>query len=445
MTKNYPIISLNQKKRFLGKPSKPKVNDAFDAFVEKIAEPDRRFIQLNKTDILSAFDESEIGSLRVLRQAINNAVRLRQQFTSKQSKDPVACRALLRLTLALDFEIKAGRLNRDDFRNRKQQEEAFGWHRAVNDLNKEAQDAPPKFVDSNSRYKTIQLDDEAISDELLIQMLFDGFYDTAAIRACINKSIYFADATNIPPWRTFTYFDRLSDDDIETALSAIELQLSERSCKDVGELLHIFSLRLMMVENKIINQNYADVVRSSKEYIDALVDLGNLPKITRFETKYRNAHDGVSFWITDKYRNEFLEIRLYLSDAIKRAWALELPLLAKNLLKLVKSNSEEFYNQLCHTSDQEGQYVNIPIFASIDAKEFVDDWMHAHPENWYYISGALKDRSINVRPGSDLQGEEQWMRDVVRLLEEYEKTKSGVSALRIRRIIPQLNLLALQG
>jgi hypothetical protein len=422
----------------------PKVQDAFDAFAGKLKKDDRLFIEKHRNDLLSIFSESEVGSLRILRQVIDNAVRLKRQLSNEQLSNSTACRSLLRLTSALDFEIKAGRLDRSDIRDRRQKTQMFEYVQIAKDMNKEKKLEPPKIVVAASRYKTIQIDDQSLSDELLIQMLVDGYYNTEAIRACVDKSVYFLKPSDSPPWRTFINFDQLQDADVEAALKSIESQLSGRQVTEIGELLHIFALRLMMVENKIIDDNFQDVVNSCKKYMDDLVKDEKLPTVVRFENNYRSGYDGIGFWATEQYKAEYNEIFAYISISIKKAWLQKFPKLISSLLELVKTDGEAFFEQVCHTANGIGQYNRVPILASIAPKDFVDAWMGSHPKNWQYISAAIKDRSMNARLGTDLEEEGQWLRNVVLLLKEYEKTKSGIAALRIRRTIPQLSLPSLQ-
>jgi hypothetical protein len=416
----------------------PKIHEAFDAFAGKLKKDDRQFIQEYRADLLAIFSESEVGSLRILRQIMDNAIRLKQHLSTEQQGNALACRGLIRLTAALDFEIKAGRLDRTDITNRKQQIENFLYAQAVRKMNKEEEADQPRIIVAGSRYPTIELDEESLSDDLLIQMLIDGHYDTELIRASISRSVYFLKPSDTPPWRTFIGFDQLSDDIVQSALTAIEAQLSEGSVSEIGELLHIFALRLMMSENKIITDNFQEVVTSCKQYIDGLVELKKLPTKSGIMDNFLHGYDGIGFWVTEQYQSEFNELFKYISSAVKRAWTQKFPELRVSLLQLVESDGEAFYKQVCHSADGTGDYVRVPILASISPKDFVDSWMRSHPKNWRFISRAIKDRSINARPESDLKDEAQWMREVVKLLEDREKTSNGIGALRIRRAMPQL-------
>ena len=101
-------------------------------------------------------------------------------------------------------------------------------------------------------------------------MLVDGRYRAEEVARSLNDSPYFIVPSEEAPWKTVIQFDKHEDEVVKHALDRMEGQFSARSATNPGEMLHIFSLKMMMAENGFTPRTIDDTLQLCKLYIDDL-------------------------------------------------------------------------------------------------------------------------------------------------------------------------------
>ena len=100
---------------------------------------------------------------------------------------------------------------------------------------------------------------DQLSDELLAQMLINGCYDSHKICQSLDQSHHFLMA-NAPSWRFIWSFVHLSEDVFSEKLKEFNEDFQMRRFVIPGEILHVFSLRLMLSTIGIIEDDKNKVV-----------------------------------------------------------------------------------------------------------------------------------------------------------------------------------------
>ena len=136
-----------------------------------------------------------------------------------------------------------------------------------------------KFDDIKTLYKGVYLKNQVFNDSVLIDMLVRGRYNKEAICASLDSSSYFTKKDELPSWRKVLEFDKLPNSVVEEAARAMEKQFVERSVTEVGEMLHIFALRMMMAKRGMLSRTLEEVTEESKTYISDLLNEERLPPI----------------------------------------------------------------------------------------------------------------------------------------------------------------------
>lgn len=232
-------------------------------------------------------------------------------------------------------------------------------------------------------------------------MLFEGRFDKKAIRESLGASAYFLKSEDAAPWQVVGNFDKLEDDVVTEAAAKMEKQFNKREVTDTGEMLHIFALRMMISSKAIVNKDIATVTEECKAYVDDLLRSERLPHRGLNWDWYRNFEDsayGVVFWVTEDYRSQFNEVYRYLIDARTKALETQYPARAQELLKIVESDGQKFFEEVCVTHSGKNQYARIPILAANKAEDFVASWMKSPKENWYWIRNDECVQSILCDP-----------------------------------------------
>ena len=422
----------------------PQAAKAFDAFCLDYASPNiRDFLNAHRAAIIGIFNASGAKSLRVMRHVIEDLARLHEMLGEEHVNNNAAIVELVSLFSALNIEVRSGQLFEENLENRTNVRYAYELRRHGN---RDGEPEKPPLVVADEKYTSVDLESNLLQDTPIIQMLIEGRYDQELIRDSLNNSSHFLKPEDAPPWKVVINFDDLEDEVIKPAFDRMQEQFDNREVTDSGEMLHIFALRLMMAERGILDDDVATVAEACKTYVDDLLADDRLPPREtdwRWFDRFERAHDGIGYWVTDAYRDYFKEIWDHLIAAKEKALEKQFPERTQQLLNLVRTDGRAFFEQVSQTSNGDNPYALIPVLSHIPANEFVGAWLESPRENWRSISYALKGRYEHTRLDNELKSERNWVRQVVRLLEDEVTKADGFQALRIKRIIPG-SLIALE-
>lgn len=410
----------------------PQVDKAFVKFVSGTKNPNlEKFVNGHKDSIIRVFNESGAMSLRVLRHVIEDLGRLHGALSDKHLDNAGAMTKLVCLFCALNIEIRAGYLEEKDLKDRQTLVLMFQiqQHDSQDNL------PEPPLIKSNKKYPSVEFDDSnLLNDRILIQMLIEGRYQKDEIRDSLNNSSYFQKPEDAPPWNIIWNLRHYDDATLKTAAENMQGQFDNREVTEPGEMLHIFSLRMRMSEEGILPEGHDKIVDSCKAYIDDLLEAGKLPP--PYLKEQQEYSYGCGFSVMDTYKDQFQEIQDYLSEMRMKALERQYPDIAAALLKLVRTDGQQFFEQVGHTNNGENPYVSIPVLSYIDPSEFVGAWLGGSPENWQMISRALEGRYTSDT--GRLASEHPWADKVLKLLISEADKSGGFRSLRIRRAIPQV-------
>ena len=429
---------LSQKEKIFGQTIRivPNIESAYESFVELYhSSKFSSVLSVYRSDIIDVFKESNLKSLRILRHVMEDVTRVFSSISDEQRSHSEAVRALIRMFSALNFEARAGNLEPDDLRERAEKK--------IRAMMKEDGDESenPRILIASKKYLTTRIDEAILQDNDLVDMIFNGFYDSERIKDSFSRSKYFSIDNNAPAWRIMLGFERQSDDVAEDAARRIESEFLDRSVLDPGAMLHMFSIRMMMSVNGIISTSVETIFDECIEYIKDLQNAGRLkPSPMTFEDRedLSFGYDGYSYWIEEIYRihfNKILDVLLKSRNEVRMKSAVEdIP----NILRIIEEDGERFFSLFVHTASGGAKYASIPILAKIDERDFVSSWMRSNPKNWYWIRSAIEERSKHV--GSEIgEMEIPWIKRVATHMAEEARDATAIRALKIRRHIPRVD------
>ena len=417
----------------------PQIDKALDKFIRDIkADKAGEFVKCHKAQIKDVFQRSEAKSLRVLKHAVEDLTRLYSVLSNDHLKNTEAMRELVQISTAFGVEVRTGKLTEQDIRHRKNAQLAH-LVRAQREGKAEAEVAP--IIIANDKYPTLDLEEGMLNDDVLVSMFIEGRYQRDEIQKSINDSSHFIVPEEAPPWKVVIHFDELDDTVVEEARINMERQFENREVTNSGEMLHIFSLRMMMAEKGIIKQSVDEVVRDCKVYIDDLLARKTLPPREldwRWYDEFDRSYDGFTYWGREANNKAFREIWDHLISSREQAFRLTMPEILKQLLSMVKQDSTAFLEAVSQTNNGDNPYALIPLLHEIPATDFVDAWLSGKNNSWKYVSYALENRFNHNRLENDLKAEKDWAFEVLKELEKRSKAEEGFRALRIERIRPNV-------
>ncbi len=416
----------------------PQTDSAFAKFLDSLADKGAcGFVKKYQQEILAAFNASQVKSLRVLRHVINDLARLYKELDVLHLKHDEAMKELVGLFIALNIEVREGNLVESDLLERRRAQIVYQMRNQAKTKEKEAK--MPAFVESAKRYSSIDLSNMLLNDSLIVDMFINGRFDQRCIRESLNSNPHFMKPSESPAWKVFIQFNGMDDEDAEAAMQKLNEQFDRREIFNPGEMLHLFALRFMMAENRLLTRKLILIQGDCKKYIDDMLKSGKLPprELTyNWHDSFDGGYGGFAYWVTKASEPLFVDVLSYLLRAMEQALETEFPKLIPELLNILEKDGEAFYGQICFSNGRPNTYAAVPILKAIAPSEFVDVWMRSHPKNWLQIRYALQERYSGRRLAEEMKEEASWLRTVLKLLEAESSKARGIRKLRINRIIP---------
>ena len=376
---------------------------AIESFFEKIEnDAAKDFLKTKKEDILSIFSQSQTLNLRILQQSLWDFERLFCHLNDELIAQKIAMRELLQFFLALSFEYKSGHITAEDLIDRPSSVVAYMMDRDDED--------PGVFATANKKYVNVETSSTLLSDELLVDILSRGRVDPMAINTYLTAGDYFKGEEEEPAWKTLWYGFSRTQMEFDAALPVFEKQFKLREFHRIGELLHIFGLRLHFSKIGVLGHDTASVVKECKVYVDEILKAGKLEPTPIAGFLYGANHggfDGLQYHEHDS--DEFSILLKYLRTACNAAHDQSLPKMGRELLMILRSDPDAFYGLVVSTNVGPSTYCRTPILATIDPVEFLDVICKLSEEGKRTVFLALTSRYEHSQLERDLAAEREWL------------------------------------
>lgn len=249
-------------------------DEALSFFTSQIDyERAKSVLQRRSAEIEGVYRDSGLNNLRILQQTMWDFERVARVLKEKHWHNDAAILALLRLFFAISFEMKAGRIGPDDLKRR--------FERAAARMLAEREETEGSpMMKAQERYPDIDLNDQILSDAVLIDVLVKGLVDREQICSSLDRSPYFVEPGEEPAWRTVWYSYERPENEVVRAIDVMDKEFSERKFTAPGEMMHVFGLQLWLAEIGHSGKTRAGVISDAKKYIDDLYDQRRLALLT---------------------------------------------------------------------------------------------------------------------------------------------------------------------
>jgi len=270
---------------------------------------------------------------------------------------------------------------------------------------------------------------------VLEDILANGVVFQSQIRECLNKSSYFAMAESEPAWRTVWYITERSDGDFKSALREMERQFCAREFEVIGEMFHVFGIRLWLSSIGILVESKLRVVEECKLYIDDLYQHGRLRPKPESHSPYDYIEGYGGLGVYESSTAEFKGLTEYLHQRQLQVAEQKLPEEAADILQIVAEDSDEFYKQVGVPPLHSNNYYNSPVLAAIDVEEFVEVVLKLHPLRQRRVFLILNSRYGHGHLVRNLSPEIDWIRGVKESLERRATKEDVVGKCRLSKLI----------
>ncbi|VVT53012.1 KAP P-loop domain protein [Kosakonia radicincitans] len=420
------------------------IETAYNAFTEKKIYSG--FKDRLKPLIIEIFTRSQHKSLRILKHTINDCLHLYTKLEEKHKENEKCITDLFSLFLAFSIEARAGNLCETDLTNRLKSfvdlnyldnslKKLPTWNVSAKREEKKQPEETQLIPELSIKYININLNDNILSDNSLINMLFKGNFDKNEICMLINRSKYFLQEKSVPNWRIVYNFHSLEDNILDRALADLDNEFNERKLTITGQILHMFHLRFLCSCLRENSFTYDEIEKQCIEYIDDLFYTSKLEPeeipIHGFEMdSVYSSYENYGYWIDDTYESHVARIKAHLKKRRKSVLENSFPLIQKNLLYTMKNNPNAFAGLVAFHHFGPATYGNVEILAGIPVKSFVNTWLSLPKENWLTISLALVTRYKNGRLFY-WEKEAEWIKEIMNELNDLASQKKGLKKFQI--------------
>ena len=416
----------------------PQTQAAADRFIEGIGDSAaRKFVAGKKKEILSVFGESGQKSLRVLRHVVFDLGRLYSVTGAEFRKLDEAMLEVAKLFSALAIEVRSGRLAAGDLRNRAG---ATILHNTRSKRPGERDAEAPPIVAANERYASTDLESHVLDDDVLVDFLINGHFRADQLSDSLGRNWFFRDPAKLRPWQILSKFFLLPADVIQTGIDRLQKEFKDRAVTDSGEMLHIFTQQMMLVETGAVPGTVKQVADDAIAYIDDLLKKKRLPPRepdVDWMQSFLEGHDQTVYWSTDATKTHFQRILDHLITARVEAHRQAFIDRIGKVLDQVKSDGAGFRRDFSILDNTPGSYAFAPVLKNIPADRFVGAWLEGDHDNQIRVRTALEHRYHHGHPPVELADEHSWVRDVIASLDAVADAEQGGAALRLKRMAPR--------
>ncbi|WP_128929074.1 P-loop NTPase fold protein [Bradyrhizobium guangxiense] len=404
-------------------------DEAFKHFASNIDHQGARaFILANAADIATIYNQSDLNNLRILLQTMWDFERFYAALSQEHVASEEAMVTLLRFLFVLSFEFKAARITEHDI--------ASGRGMTASLIAQLEKDKPKRPIAiAGERYPMVDIDDNILSNELLVDYLVRGVVDADAIRMELKKSRFFISVADEPAWQTVWHWFERSDAEFDAALQKMEEQFKQRAFTRGGEILHVLGLRLFLADQSILQVSRADVVAQGKQYIDDIYQAKKLDIEPSDDARELRFQGWGGLGICEHDTPDYKVLFAHLASTMQRSVEDSYPEKARELLSAMTSDVDSFYRQVSLSHADASHYVRAPVLAKMPVDEFVNALLALHPSAQRLAMMALKSRYEYGSLDQTLQEERPWIIAVHDALGERLPQLSAISRRRFGMLL----------
>lgn len=375
--------------------------DALTHFITKIDnEKAKNFASRHKNDIKIVYDESDINNLRILQQSIWDFERFYGYIPEDLATKSAGQTFIMRFFLAFSFEVKKGRISASDLEAR-----AIDTYRMLKAKDIESLSS---IEQANLRYSDIDMGDTVLSNENMVNIFVKGILDEPLIVSDLRKSKHFVQPEEEPAWRIVWDRDARDMEVVENAIAKMEEYFSKRLYEDVGEMLHVFGLRLALVDDGVFQRSRQSIFDECILYINDLRAFGKL-FFHKSYSEFMISSGSYGLGYENRQSDEFQKLYRHLKEKGLDGVIATYPEKGLKLLEEMQSDPNLFWRRINYSNTMDGFYTSIPIFAYINADDFFQKFMAIDSNSQREVMLALHSRYEHGKIKSEFAEESDFL------------------------------------
>ncbi|HHF2898414.1 TPA: P-loop NTPase fold protein [Vibrio alginolyticus] len=409
------------KEKLVGKTFEinPDLSGALVNFISEVKSTSAQELYNKNINLISEiYESSQYQNLRHLKQALWDFERFLSFVSRDASSKDGLLDHLLRIFLILSFEIKSGSILPNDISNFK-----TAYFSGLLDRDSKKKEETP-YHRVSKKYKNVSLRDLLVEESIWIDFFDKGCCSEERLQESLEKSEYYRTETT-PDWVRLWHSMDLSDDEFTTALASVENDFFKMKYSELGVVRHVAGIFLWLSKIGLMKKTRREILEFSCSYIDHLKEAGNLNSQVSNRPRFRENESWGGLGFHEKESDEFKELNKYIDRLSEQAIIEGYPTAGDELINLISEDPKLFYRKVVLCNDSDNIYYEVPIFQYIDAEKFVEAFVSAIPDSRNTICYAFSERYKFDNFNASLLPELEWLRNVIRLLEEKRQLFEG--------------------
>lgn len=418
----------------------PQVDCAFSSFISHFPKRELAVIEAFKKEILQLFHESETSSLRVLRQLLWGLSKLISILDNDILEHKDALTEVVCLYCVFEIELKIGFLSPSNLLNRTEVVESYLSEKYSEEG---TTDEIPKILEVHYKYNSVSVLSTTLSDNALQEIFVLRRYNKSVIIESVKRSWHFLHYGKPFPWRILANFTNYSDSVLLDAVQQMESRFENRDIVIFGEMLHLFSLRMLYSEAGMINIGFEALVSQCKCYVDDIRNDGRM-QLSEEELVERKENEGgyggLGYYVLESYETYFNDVKYYLKESRKVARRQHFDDLGRKILNIIANNAKDLRQEYLTVTDTYRWYIQMAAFTTIDPVCFVRTWLGTPKSSWITILYSLTELFSKDESQSPQHSDVRWLRHIVEELENCRNEVRGMDVVRIGQLISSLQV-----
>ncbi|TAJ89324.1 P-loop NTPase fold protein [Reyranella sp.] len=422
---------LEQREKIVGQTlqMQPVLDSALPRFISSIEfDAARSFLERQSAELATVFRQSGTENLRVLQRSIWAYVRFFRCLAERHLKNERAMISALRLIMAWSLELRSGKLQLDDLRERR------SWIELATDRHFNKGKSEGTFAQRAKYYSEVELGADDLSTDVLLEILGSGLFDSKKIQECLDRSSWFVTPEDEPAWRTVWYGFERDESVFHAAVQKMECEFAAREIVAPGIILHVFGLRLWLSSIGQLAIGEEEVAKECQLYLDDLYKAGRLEPspFTHSLEDMNDGYDGLGFHAQGP---RFSDLAKRLEELRYLARSDSYSKIGEELVGLMRSDSNLFFRRLCFTNSGESTYARVPVLSKIKPADFVSSILSLKPSAQKQVMEVFRFRYEAGQLDNQLAEEKAWVAEVRQLLEGESARLSPITRARIAKFI----------
>ena len=391
-------------------------------FIEQLKDLKIKDYLTNTSIILETYIAASYNNLRHLKQSILDFERFILLMPNDAWDKEGLIDHLLRLFLAISFELKKGNLIESEiiflFQPPLFKEEA-------NELN--------SIREISGKYPVIQLS-LPIGSTLLRDYFINGILNKEMLERSIKSSSYYQDE-NTSYWQKLFYMCDLENDEFVSLRNKALDFLENKTINDKYELLHVSGILINLAKLEFIDLSSSYIVQKSKDCFDEMKSNGSFT-FTKDENFPSTFSHGLEY--SGVKTDEMKELLDYAWKITNESIQEDFPAKAKELCETLAKSVQDFNDLINITNSRENLYYETPIFKFVNPKVFHDTVLKLKNKDKRWVAYFMEQRYAPGRFNLKLHEEITTLEQINKLFSNSIDNLKDIEKVIINKLIQSI-------